>query len=188
MSIKIKGSGRGDVAKVTTEGQLETLAVTKNDVEYAAELENAYFAATDIKFLTNTSAQTSFAWLRNDSANLEIHVDFLRHSTSQSDTIFRLYANPATVSAATTVTPVNTNFGSGKTAEATFYTYSTAAQSFTGGSLISQVIPAAGATEQALLGAVILKKNDALLLSAQTPTSAQCAATLIFHYVDPDVV
>lgn len=188
MAVKIKGSGRGDVAKVTKDGRLETLAITEDNVEFAAENGDTYFAPTNLKFLTNTSAETSFAWLRNDSSSLELHIDSVRHSSDQSDTVFRLYKNPTTVSAATTVVPVNSNFGSGKTAEATFYTYTTAAQSFSGGDLLSGVSPAAGESEQALFGAVILGKSDTALLSVQTPTSAQAAATLIFHYVDPDVV
>ena len=137
MSIRIKdGGGKAFEAKVNKDLQLNTKAITENSVEFAAEKGETYFAPTNIIFNSDNSAEASLSYIKNVSTTHEVRVDKVSHSSNQADTVFRIYANVATVSAATTVAPVNSNFRSGKTADVQHLTYTTAARGFTGGSLM----------------------------------------------------
>lgn len=185
MAIEVQdGTGSSRKAKVDEDNRLEVKAITIKDVEDAAERGDVYFCPTNRVFTINTSAEQSLAFLRNDSTTREVHVDEVTFDTNQTDSIFRLYKNVTTVSAATTVTPVNSNFESGKAAEALFTAFTTAATSFTGGTLMRSVQPVAGRICFETFDAIILGKDDNLMLSIFSPTSALCGADIIFHHED----
>ena len=179
------GSGKGGGKATVKNGKLSTDSVRITSTEEAAEAGDAYFCSTGVIFTTNVSAELSIAHIRNDSATREIHIDKVAFYSDQTDSIWRLYQNVATVSAATTIVPVNSNFESGKAAEALFTAYTTAGTSFTGGTVIDAVgFNPAGDHVVDLKDAVILAKDDSLTLSIFAPTSAQCGSNIIFHHED----
>jgi len=179
------GSGKGGGKMTVKGGKAQTDADTVNAVQAAAEAEDAYFCTTNVVFTTNVSAELSLAHLRNDSATREIHVDKIAFYSDQTDSVFRLYKNVTTVSAATTVAPVNSNFESGKAAEALFTAYTTAATSFTGGTLLDVVgFNPAGDHVVEGFGSIVLGNNDSITLSVFASTSARCGSNIIFHHKD----
>jgi len=117
-SIK-DGQGTGRLAKVDSEGRMHTYATTEPEELHANRLNgDHYISYVDI---TPTADGDYFYYIKN-THTLDMIVNWYRVWTASSAEAIDLIRNPVgTPGNTTTLTPVNMNFGSNKTATAQVY-------------------------------------------------------------------
>ena len=114
-SIK-DGTGTGRLAKVDSEGRMHSYATTEPEELHANRLNSDhYISYVDI---TPTGAADYFYYIKNTNT-LDMIISWYRVWTASSAEAMDLIRNPVgTPGNTTTLTPVNMNFGSNKTATA----------------------------------------------------------------------
>ena len=115
--IQIIGAGNSESVKVTSTGQMQTNSVIV-DLPHHTNIrhELAYVCS----FTVTPSADSYFFYIKNGDDRLMI-IEGAKVFTETSDEVVSLYANPdGSPTGGTTVTPINSNFGSNKVAAGTF--------------------------------------------------------------------
>ena len=113
------GSGRGFLASVNSDQELVVRA-TAVEQRLAAALDENYYEVTTGQVTLTDANETGIVYIQNDGSQVIVidRVFYDIWETDGSDSgILRYYINP-TISGGTTVTPINTNFGSRNTIEA----------------------------------------------------------------------
>lgn len=123
MSMQLEdGRGRnGARLGITDDNQCLALATVLDQAVSGAYKEAVYSISTELINLTTTGSYSGLIYIKNDSDNT-LQLNNMVISTDDVLCNIKLLKNPSAgtlISAGTTLTPVNTNFSSGKTLIAT---------------------------------------------------------------------
>ena len=117
------GRGRGYLAAVNSDQQLITRAVGVEQ-RLKSTIDQRYYEATTGQVTLLNANETGIIYIQNTGDEIIVvdHVfyDIWETTGGSNSGILRYYINP-TITGGTVITPVNTNFGSRKTLEATTY-------------------------------------------------------------------
>lgn len=136
------GKGTGYNAGVDSNNRLLSRTINETIFENSAMGGEAYFVGTPLVTLTNAALSGIFLFINNEDYDIIFDNFFFiaESTTGGSPSIFRAtwYKNPTALSSATSLTPLNQNFGSSKTLSATAQ-YGAQGSTFTGGSVAAQL-------------------------------------------------
>ena len=190
----ISGAGAPNPAKVNSENRLLTQAVIHTE-EHLSSLsdESAYFANTTDTADTLTFADGSAGpvlYLRNDSSTLDIVVQKVVASASAAGGILTFKRNMVlgTIGSNNTHVPINSNFGSQNTSDATCYNWNengtTGMSGLTNGTKWKTFITRAGPEFFPVDGTIILEKNSSIVIdySNNTGGSIEFECGIRFYY------
>ena len=122
MGLKIQdGTGKGNLAGITSNNRILTSSVNESQFEFAAEEGDAYFIGVPLITLTN-AAESAVAYIKNNGDEPLILGRFFliaESTASGAPNMFRVnwYKNPTSISSGTATQALNQNFGSSKTLE-----------------------------------------------------------------------
>lgn len=166
------GTGKGNIAGVTENNRLLTSTVNETIFAYAAEEGGAYFIGTPVVTLTN-AAESALFYIKNNEDDKLIFENFFttaNATTGGSPAIYTVnwYKNPTSISTVTTTTPLNQNFGSSNTLDATAI-YGAQGATFTGGALVASLTLPIGQFNQ-IPANLVLPKGSSFGVSITPPT------------------
>lgn len=163
-------------ARVTTDGELLTLAVTTSEQEFVSHEKGLSFSAFSTYSLTGGEEAIS---LKNDNASLDIIVDDIIVSTSASGliTIFEVTSGTP---GGTTVTPKNLNLGSAVVAQATAFGNASVTGSLSGETLAQHDIGTSVPFDFKLGGSIIIPKDKTIAVTFATTGIVN--VNIIFYY------
>lgn len=182
MGLTIKdGKGRGFEAGVGDDNKLQIMS-TNHTEEHSVAVNSSetYFANTAdaANTLTTVSPNTyNLLYIKNNSSIKMMVVEKILISASAAGGVVKWLRNPVlgTIGSHKTHLPVNTNFSSGKIADALCYTWdevgTTGLTGFTNGTTIKTFITNVGPNIFPIDGMMILKQGNSLLI-AYTPPAA----------------
>ncbi len=192
MPTILDGKGKGNQAGVDKNNRLLVESVNETDEHNKALDGEAYVinTATTANLLTTNTNVGAMLHLQNDSSTKELIIEKVLVSTDAAGTIVRFIKNNAIGSIAdnNALTPVNTNFASGKAADATAHSWdevNNGIGGLSGGTVVSTFTEAVGMTVHPLDGAVILGKNNAFTVeTASTSTTDEISVLIRFYFQD----
>jgi hypothetical protein len=170
------GTGRGHSAEVTNSNKLMTLSVTEGIAAHHAFEGDAYNINTGSITLTSAS-KSALLYIKNlEDEDLIITGLFYligNSNTSGGDTLIQFERNPTggtIVSAGTSFTPVNRNFGSSKTLNITCEK-GAEGKTLTGGTVAVESIFASAGRKTVSVGAIILPRGSSMGITVTPQTS-----------------
>lgn len=166
------GKGKGFSAGVDLNNRLLVNSISETLFQYAAEIGDAYFIGTPLVTLTNDSDSAIFYLENNEDSPLILGNFFFiaEATTGGSPNIFRStwYKNPTSISSATSTTPLNQNFGSSSTLDATAQ-YGAQGSTVTGGSIVASLSFPIGQFNN-IDANLILEKGSSFAITITPPT------------------
>lgn len=193
--VIITGQG-GEVAKVTDEGELHSIATTELESHHASENHGRAFiinTGTTANALTTTATAGEILFLQNTSADLilAIHSIIVSVDAEATNTILTIKKNMTvgTVGQNNSLTPVNLNFEQGVVAEATAHSWDETNNGLTNltvGTLLLTAILGTGMTTfgpKELGDAILLANQDNISIGTVLGTN-EFTASIIFYYED----
>ena len=189
MVIINDGAGKGNKAKVTSLNQLSVESTTRPQSNLSADLGDTYDFPTDVIVL-QPGDENAIAYIQNTSERI-LSIDVVRASCSGSVQM-RVYKNPTDGGiidgSGIAVTPVNTNFQSGKSFQGTFNKGDgTIDVNFSNGTLLTQQIITSSTESFNTEGRVQLGTNDTIGITAQTDSGlALLGVTIVAYYRDSE--
>jgi hypothetical protein len=167
------GLGSGRSAGVDTTNKLLARATIESIFDEAVENGDAYFVGTPLITLTNAAESAIFILENNEEDDLIFENFFFiaEATTGGSPNMFRanFYKNPTSISSGTNLTPLNQNFGSSKTLDATTQ-YGAQGSAVTGGSLAATLSFPIGVFNDTS-AKLTLPKGSSLAITITPPTS-----------------
>jgi hypothetical protein len=167
------GLGSGRSAGVDTTNKLLSRATIESIFDEAVENGDAYFVGTPLITLTNAAESAVFILENNEEDDLIFENFFFiaEATTGGSPNMFRanFYKNATSISSGTALTPLNQNFGSSKTLDATTQ-YGAQGSAVTGGSLVATLSFPIGVFNDTA-AKLILPKGSSVAITITPPTS-----------------
>jgi hypothetical protein len=165
------GRGRGYQAGVNETGHVFTRANSEQ-----VHSHNAMHDATTFRIVSAYSATADdiILYFKSDDVSNYFRLEsiILSSAVAQLWTIYKVASGTA---GGTALTPVNTNFASGKTAEATLYGNAAVTGSLTnGGTFFSGYTPANTAITIEFAGSVLLSVNTAFAIDCNATGAVSC--------------
>lgn len=172
-------------AKVS-ENRLHTFSLIEYPTEAFAHNGDTFQVPTDFIALTTTASYSGVWYITNMSATHNIHIEGMR-TTSTVGTLWQLIKNPTAgtlISGGAALTPVNTNFSSGKTMSGTVKKGADAL-TITDGTLMGQWMTGVyGLYERRYEGAIILGAGNSLALQCK-PSGAGSVGSTLSVWMEP---
>lgn len=177
MNTTIKdGTGAGYGVQVTKSNKIQTLSVTEDISAHHCFEEEAYNVNTGTISLTSAGESGALYFKNLEDTEIIISAFFYLLGTNtggSGDTLVQVHRNPTggtLISNGTTITPVNRNFGSSKTLNATVLK-GAEGLTVTGGSVvIESIFPSVG-RQVISVGAIVLPRGSSVAISITPPTS-----------------
>lgn len=174
------GTGDGHSAQVTSSNKLMTLAVSESISAHHAFHGDAYNLNTGNITLTSASKSAVLYFKNLEDSDLVVTGLFYligNSNTSGGDTLIQFERNPTggtVVSAGTSFTPVNRNFGSSKTLNVTCES-GAEGKTLTGGTVAIESIFSGPGRKSLSVGAVIIPRGASLgvTVTPQTNNTSQ---------------
>lgn len=167
----IEDKATGVSAAVTEDRHLEVNSRTTSSTDSEALEGNSYNFNTGAVTLTGASEANGLAYLKNTSSDGSIYVItaffyiFGASTGGTGDGLVEILRNPTTgttiTSTPTTQTPINRNFGSGKTLVGDFYKSGASGDTITDGTVAIETIASSGRVV-VTVGAVVLNPGDSV--------------------------
>jgi len=197
MEIK-DGAGTGNRVRVNPANQLEVRAVSLSDQQDISRTKgDAYMLPSTATAPTLTMATGNthkFLILKNDeSRTLVIDRFFISSDTAGLVCTITKNALIGTIATHAAETPVNQNFGSGKTATVTAYSWDETGTvgmgGITGGTTCTSMIMGAGVTRIMDLTGTNLAQDNTIMVTFFNGTggNVEGSAHMVFHFIDDDV-
>ena len=182
MGLQIEdGTGTGRQAKVDDENRLVTAATnTPKITSVSANHGESYVWTAYVDW----GADKNAVWLRNDSNSLKLHIDRI-HISPAAAAVVEVWVGNGNTAAGTTVTGVNLNRSSGKTADATGRHTNTNVDAGAGMTLLGTYhIPATTVSHIEFYGALVLGVNREVAVNIVTDVGA--TAINVLGYFNED--
>lgn len=185
MGVIEDGTGKGFTAKVDNFNRVRTFSTNTTQEHHAATIGEAFSFTTSFLSLPNGfTGPLMYFQNTNPTRLMDIQAIELSGDTADIQWEFRKNDTVGTLSNETQLTVVNTNFGSGKVAQAVAYEWdevgSTGIGGLTAGTVYKRIQAGEGGTPIQPIGATILGANDVWTLVA---TNATGGAANVAAYV-----
>lgn len=177
-----RGSGlNASVANANGKGRLDTSARTNERIAYASREGEAY---TLVVADAGPTANEYTAYLQNTSSTSNIHIHSVSLSATDADVKWKIHSVTGTAAGASSVTPLNTNRGSGKSASATARGGAGGVTGLTSEGVLYDFFhgPALSSFHFETHDALILGQNDAIAIEYDAGTGGAVSMTIDFHF------
>jgi len=175
----IKDGGSGTTAKVDSEGNLRTVAITQSEIEHVSETEELAFSW--VSGTWNPEAADTILLVKNTSSDETLHIKSIWMSTD-ADTLAQIHipTSDVTVAGDTVIVGTNLNAASTKVADASAATNETGNAQ---GNIIweQEIFALNGPTVVDFDGAIVLGQNQSIAVDYVSAT-AVVGVTIIGYY------
>jgi len=187
------GTGKGYLAKVNSDKEIAVRANSSPEESIISrEKGDAYFANTTdtADTLTMTATGGVMLYLQNTSRTKTMVLEKILTSATTAGGVVKWTKNMTvtTITNHNTHVPVNLNFKSGNTADATCYSWNETGDgmtTFTVGTVIKTFITGAGFTAHPIDGAIILGFNDSITINYKPVSGTpEFECGIRFHYIE----
>ena len=171
------GWGDSTPAKINSDGSLSTTAVINHVMHYASHNGVAFTLPIADLSLTSASGESGILYIEN-TGDYDLHISSVFLSNDEV-TRWRMYKNPTSgtlISGGSALTPVNLNFSSGVTLDATVLS-GTDGSTVTDGTMSQVGKKQTGLADFEIQSAVVIGRGNSMAITAE-PT-ADCTVDLV---------
>ena len=187
------GKGSGNRAEVNSEGYIHVKAITETQEAHISHDDGRTFflssGASNHVTHTATAAGGYLLYIKNNSTTHKLFIEKIMLVTGAAAVSFALMKKPTlgTITNHNTMTPINTNFGSGNVADATAYTWNETGNGMgglTSGTTMFTATPNVGASILPIDSSIILTTNDSI--GIKVFGAAEVSASMRFYFKEDD--
>ncbi len=182
------GNGSGCLAAVDCENRLNTYSTTETELSHESETNKRAYSvyAHAIPGTVDTGIMT----IKNTSSTKNLIIEKMIISSEENTDALAMTAvhaqrNPSTVSGGLTLTPVNLNFSTNQTADATCLEDNDGSNALTvsgGNGIVSTRIMGGGMETVDFHGAIILGVNDTFGIKGYTDNAGKKVRVMVYFY------
>lgn len=180
-SIIKDGTGKGYSVKVNSDNQMETYTVAEPKSSYVSNAKGSSYLLATGGFISITSGESAVFYIKYTGEKL-LHIDSIRSCGNQSQK-WRMYKDSTggTITSGAAAVKGNANLTSSNSLSATVLKGADGL-TVTGGSVMENWINNMGHSIEDYQGAVIMGKDDVIVLTCEVDTAADvCVRVLCYE-------
>lgn len=175
------GKGSGYKCEVNSANQLEVRAVSQNRAEWECHNNGTAYVMYFSQAAANGAANEVLGYIKNDSDD-DLIIDEIGLHITAANTVYVSKVTGTAGGSPTTLTPVNMNVGSGRTATGTFYKDDSMSGLTDAGRLINCYLAANAYLVRTPISSILIQKNSAIGIFVTTQQVQTLNCSVVFHY------